>query len=344
MPTISSLGEFILMAISGATTVTSSPVTMTYWDTSGNYYTVLGGTYKYLTNISSSKTSVPTTGWASATCAGNTTVSTSKFTSSLSLPVVGGTYTAAYYVNSNGSQADMLVWWNSNVPSGPVLVDITFVSYFSTSTLSSSALSHFSYMTAYSGLSNQNIVKLTENIGYTSYTYTYKYSISVTDSSIILNTYIKPISCYPDISLGYVFSHGILIPSISYSDNLSRTTQIYSFKYDISKGGPAYINLPYKVTATHYVFMTTKALSSAEYSSYVLCVSSYKPTTNTFLPKPNIMQYYAKNGDYYYFHATKILDNNWKELIIPPLNTYVSAFTFSSTTTSPAFRLYVTTG
>lgn len=86
--------------------------TLTYWDTSGNYYTVLGGTVKYGTGTSASK-SVCTKSMTVGSNSG--VVSTSKKNGSVSVPAqdpdfTTHRYTCAYYVNSNGSAANLVSW------------------------------------------------------------------------------------------------------------------------------------------------------------------------------------------------------------------------------------------
>lgn len=86
--------------------------TLTYWDQSGNYYTVLGGTVKYGTGTSPSK-SVCTKSMTVGSNGG--IVKTSKTNGSVSVPAqdpdfTTNRYTCAYYVNSSGSAANLVYW------------------------------------------------------------------------------------------------------------------------------------------------------------------------------------------------------------------------------------------
>lgn len=88
------------------TQVSSNP-TFTYWDQSGNYYTILGGTIERKQGTSSS--SLTTSGSITAASNGGV-VSTNKITGSVTISVPEGTYVTAQY---RGATEGAIGWWRA---------------------------------------------------------------------------------------------------------------------------------------------------------------------------------------------------------------------------------------
>lgn len=99
------------------TKVSSSPVTLTYWDQIGNGYTILGGSVivNYGSTSSLGSTVTYTVG------SNNNIVSLDKISGSISIPIKPGTYVAAQYRNSKGTNASegAIGWYlpNNNISS-----------------------------------------------------------------------------------------------------------------------------------------------------------------------------------------------------------------------------------